>query len=127
MILGGSVNDVLVDGSFVTGREEPGDVDAACYVPPNELRDMINKSTDAGVLTFFLANPHEAKRMLGVHMFVVRTPENLEDFLITFTKGLQGKGLRPADPVRDPKDLIVPKEKGILRVSFAEFFKQVNV
>jgi hypothetical protein len=42
--LGGRVEEILVDGSFVTGREHPGDVDAACLVPPDELRALLRQS-----------------------------------------------------------------------------------
>lgn len=123
--LGGRVEEILVDGSFVTGRELPGDVDAACLVPPDELRALLRESENARALNFFLSQPHLARELLGVHLFVVRSRDNLDSFRLTFTRGLGGTGLRPADPEKDPPGLVVPEEKGILAVDFTSFFTAV--
>jgi len=123
--LGGRVNEVLIDGSVVTVRALPGDVDAACLVPPAELRALLQDAENARALNFFLSQPHLARELLGVHLFVVRNRENLDGFRLTFSRGLGGTGLREADPLKDPPGLIVPEEKGILAVDFTSFFTAV--
>jgi hypothetical protein len=120
--LGRRVNEILIDGSFVTGRELPGDVDAACLVPPDELRALLRDAENARALTFFLSQPRLARELLGVHLFVVRSRENLDGFRLTFASGPGGAGLRPPDPAKDPPGLVVPEEKGVLAVDFTSFF-----
>jgi hypothetical protein len=56
---------------------------------------------------------------------VVRSRDHLDSFRLTFTRGLGGTGLRPADPENDPPGLVVPEEKGILAVDFTSFFTAV--
>jgi hypothetical protein len=124
--LGGNLPSVVVDGSFVTGRDQPDDVDAVCQIPPHDLMRMLGSSPDQHALGFFLQQPHEARRLFGVHVFVVETEENLEELRVTFARGLGGAGLRPADRERDPHGLVVPGEKGILRVDFTAFFGGTN-
>lgn len=120
--LGLVVPEVLIDGSFVTGREEPGDVDAVCHIPPVDLQQMLAASPDEDPLLFLLKQPDQARRLFGVHMFVVPTSQNFDYFRHGFAKGFGGKGLRPPDSVRDPAGLVVPAEKGLISVNFTGFF-----
>ncbi|MEJ7811068.1 MAG: hypothetical protein WKG32_11715 [Gemmatimonadaceae bacterium] len=84
---------------------------------------MLAASSSSRALQFFLQQPHDARELFGVHLFVVSTVSKLESLRITFAKGLNGQGLRPPDPQRDPPGLVVPSEKGILRVAFSDFFQ----
>lgn len=120
--VGGRLPTVVVDGSFVTGRASPGDVDACCLLPPDELQAMLNGSPDAGILSFFLGKPHDAKRLFDVHVFASATEADHARCCDFLAKGEPPAGLRDADPLRDPAGLTKPTEKGLLRVSFAEFF-----
>lgn len=122
--LGGRVDSILVNGSFVTARESPGDVDAVCLIPPDDLRRFAADPENWRALGFILTQPHQAKALFGVHLFFAQDQAQLEDLRTTFARGPGGSGLRPPDPHRDPPDLVVPAEKGILQVATAEFFDQ---
>ena len=120
--LGGDLDNIIVDGSFVTGRKEPGDVDACCLLEPPKLRAMLNGSPDADALMFFLSKPHEAKRLFGVHVFAHASQQDFDRFVKFFGEGQQPHGLRDPDPQKDPPGVTKPAAKGLLRVSLANFF-----
>lgn len=119
--LGVELGALLVNGSFVTGRDQPADVDVACLIPPNKLRRILSQSPDGDALLFFIKRPHDARRITGVHFFIAPNGTFFDKLSEAFRLGTGGKGLRPPDPDRDPAGLTVPKEKGILRVDLSDF------
>jgi hypothetical protein len=130
--VGAPIPKALIDGSFVTARQEPGDVDAVCHIPANEMADLLARSPERAALEFFLTRPHDTKLLTGVHLFVVATQADYEDLRDTFTHGLPARHsvtgtlqrqLRAPDPIRDPVGLVVPPEKGILEVDFAAHYR----
>lgn len=117
---GGTLEHVILDGSFVTGRAEPGDVDGCCMILPDDLQRMLDNASDNALL-FFLTETETAKRVFGVHMFVCGDQGSYDWFCEYFRRGEAGTGLRDADPIRDPAGLSKPTEKGILRVDYRDF------
>lgn len=120
---------IYLDGSFTTGRAEPGDVDGFLVFPPGHM-DAVEKNlrrrVDQGVknakedlqgLHLFRRQPNAVRVMLGVHMFMLEEgTAGFDSLMTTFTKGINGLGLRDPDPKKDPAGLVVPGEKGILVV-----------
>lgn len=117
---------ILVDGSFVTGRERPGDVDAAACVSPGVILDAIDRANEHDRLSIrcLLAPPAQhpsaadvRNAVLGADVFVVPDLQTLGLWSEFFRCGANGK-LREPDPDRDPAWVTRPAEKGILRVEF---------
>ena len=111
---------VLVDGSFVTGRKLPEDVDFACLIEPNKVRDALNNSINehdkSGILLLLNPNNQCAVRdMFGAHALVVDSQFGLDHWSKYFRCG-GANGLRDIDPKRDPLWVVKPKEKGILKI-----------
>lgn len=118
--LGLKPNTLLIDGSFVTGRQEPGDVDCAALITPDTVRHAIQTSPDDhdknGIRTFMNENKAEEIRdTWGAHLLVADNEKSLKAWSKFFRRGLHGK-LREPDPIKDPPWVKRPKAKGILRV-----------
>lgn len=111
--------EILINGSFVTGREEPGDVDFAVLIPPDTVRNALKAEDEhdvEGVKLFLHPNNQLALRNLfGAHLLVADTKENLNNWSSFFRKGQYGK-LREPDKNKDPDWVTRPDEKGILKV-----------
>ncbi|MCA1295404.1 hypothetical protein LBW89_20565 [Paenibacillus sp. alder61] len=111
---------ILIDGSFVTGRKEPGDVDFAAYIPPEVVSEAFTTldEHDKQAITLFL-NPNNQlaiRNMFGAHLLLADSEDMLNQWAYFFcTGGSKGK-LRDKDPERDPDWVIVPRSKGILKV-----------
>lgn len=122
-ILGIIPDSILIDGSFVTGREEPGDVDVCLLIPPKKLSNAyraLNNEEDRICLEF-ICNPRNQRTLrlsFGTHPIIVPDEVRLEKISEIFrTGGTQFHHLRPPDSERDPKWVETPAEKGILRVN----------
>lgn len=123
--LGGTLDEVLVNGSFVTGRTHPDDVDAVCLFPPEDARPLLARAVNQQVraLQIIISDSDLARELFGVHFFFAASSQYYEDMRISFTRGPAGTGLRHPDLQRDPPDLVVPEEKGILKVHLTDFFQ----
>lgn len=111
---------ILIDGSFVTGRMEPEDVDFACLIEPDKVREAMQEAQNnhdrSGIV--LLLNPNNQgpiRDMFGAHALVVDNITGLEHWSMFFRCG-GPDGLRDPDPNRDPDWVIKTNEKGILRV-----------
>lgn len=120
--LGLTPDVLLIDGSFVTGREAPGDVDFGALIKPDAVRRALSKFTDKhdreAIIHFGDPSYGEIIRELyGAHMIVVKDNDGLVQASRLFRKGGTYRHLRDPDPVRDPAGVTRPKQKGILRVT----------
>lgn len=118
--VGGTVEDVYVNGSFVTGRKEPGDVDGVAFIVEDDVLAWVKNSPDYGILRTLLCEP-TPRSILGADLFFVSTQQELDEWIRVFTHGLED-ALPPPDALRDPVDLVIPKEKGILRVDVTDLY-----
>jgi hypothetical protein len=125
--LGLNPKSMLIDGSFVTGRQQPGDVDFGALIPPRITKEALGKVTDphdkAAVNMFSNSssslNQEMIRNLFGAHMLVAPNEMGLKLISKLFrTGGAQFGKLRDPDPIRDPAWVTVPKEKGILRINF---------
>lgn len=114
---------LLIDGSFVTGREEPGDVDVCMLIPPEKIKlayDNLNNEEDRKCLKFIFNRYNQGALRLttGVHPLIVPDEMGLKLFSDIFRTGGEQFGwrLKPPDNKRDPAWVNVPEEKGILKV-----------
>ncbi|MEF2967792.1 hypothetical protein V3851_18340 [Paenibacillus sp. M1] len=119
--LGLKPKTILIDGSFVTAREEPGDVDFAALIPPETvitaLADIKDDHDKQGIYLF--ANPNNAdaiRSLFGSHFLIAENEEYLNAWANFFQKGGNHGRLRDRDPERDPEWVIIPRSKGILKV-----------
>ncbi|AOZ91615.1 DUF6932 family protein [Paenibacillus crassostreae] len=111
---------LLIDGSFVTGREEPGDVDFAALIPPPVIEEALKTLDEHDKHAIFLfmspENQTAIRSLFGTHLLLADTEDSLNHWVDFFrTGGANGK-LRDRDPERDPDWVIVPQSKGILKV-----------
>ncbi|MEK4110702.1 hypothetical protein ABIC86_001763 [Paenibacillus sp. DS2363] len=110
---------ILIDGSFVTGREEPSDVDFGIYLPPYIIAEALTvlNDTEKELLKYFtdLNNQYEISQKFGAHLLIGHNDIMMEDISFCFREGLDSE-LRPPDPKRDPEWVSTPAAKGILKV-----------
>jgi len=116
---------ILINGSFVTGRKEPGDVDSVFWVPPDIIIKAITNVDDkhdySAILILTNARNSDLIRdIFGAHCVVVSTEQDLEEWSKFFRCG-GANGLRTPDPQKDPPWVKKPNEKGILII---ENFKE---
>ncbi|QUG41325.1 hypothetical protein KD050_18930 [Psychrobacillus sp. INOP01] len=119
--LGLKPKKVLINGSFVTGRENPGDVDFAALIPPETVISALENAEDdhdlSGIELFMGRNNQLALRNLfGAHLLIADSEEMLSGWSTFFRKGQNGI-LREPDPEKDPEWVVRPDVKGILKVS----------
>lgn len=119
--LGLKPEKILINGSFVTGRSEPGDVDFAALILPETIKEALAKAEDShdreGILRFLKSKNQEMLRdLFGAHLLVADSEPVLTAWANTFMKGLNGK-LREPNPKKDPEWVTRPEIKGILSVS----------
>lgn len=118
---------ILIDGSFVTGRDEPGDVDAVALIPyetirkamsnaNEEMKQAIHVFASAGIGSIICQRA--IKNSFGAHVLLAVDDSQLGAWSSFFRVG-GSDGLRPPDPNRDPEWVEPPGEegKGILRVN----------
>ncbi|MFN0221439.1 MULTISPECIES: DUF6932 family protein [Paenibacillus] len=114
---------ILIDGSFVTGRAEPGDVDFGALIPPGKVVSSLASITDdhdQEAIHMFVHpdNQLALRNLFGAHMLVVPDEDLLNAISFLFrTGGEQFGGLRDPDPERDPAWVKKPQAKGILRIN----------
>ncbi|MFB5762701.1 DUF6932 family protein [Paenibacillus medicaginis] len=126
--LGIKPKSIVVDGSFVTGRKDPGDVDfGALFLPSvvkaalTNIQDKYDKDAVQILTTPTQQNQSLIRTLFGTHMLVAPNEHGLRQISKLFrTGGEQFGKLRPPDPKRDPDWVTIPKEKGILRVNLDE-------
>lgn len=124
--LGLQPDSLLIDGSFVTGRESPGDVDACALITPKTAMAALANVTDeydlnaVRVLTTPLPQ-HEriVRTMYGAHLLIARNEAELQKWSKFFRRGKHGK-LKDPDPTQDPGWVKTPAAKGILRIDFTQ-------
>lgn len=112
---------LLIDGSFVTGREAPGDVDFGALIKPDAVRRALSNFTDPHDRNAILriADPSHQdlmRELYGAHLIVAKDNDGLVQISRLFRKGGTFRQLRDPDPGRDPSWVTRPKQKGILRV-----------
>lgn len=119
--LGISPRAMLIDGSFVTGRQVPGDVDAAFLYDPQEINVRLANCDDHdrdGINLFTDPNCSTALRgVFGAHPLVAKSEGELAAWSLLFRRGMPGQGLRAPDPTKDPPWVVRPYEKGIIRIN----------
>lgn len=121
---------VLINGSFVTGRQEPGDVDFAVLIPPETIRTALanaHDDHDENAIKLFLNLQAQGliRDLFGAHMIVVDSEEMLKSAGSIFKRGLNGS-LRERDPIRDPDWITIPSEKGILKVTKSDILNYIG-
>ena len=92
---------VIVDGSFVTDKLEPGDVDIAL-----DLQDASEEAQSAGA-THFYANRVRIKQQYGIDV-LVNLPEQELDF-VKFFQGIRKSNIKG-------RNLNLGSMKGIVRI-----------
>ncbi|NMB26372.1 MAG: hypothetical protein GX986_12670 [Firmicutes bacterium] len=114
---------LLINGSFVTGRESPGDVDGACLISPETLGKALQDKdpSDTRAILAFAATANSPTQsiirdLFGAHIMVANSPDVLEDLSELFRVGGHFRQLKEPDPIRDPDWVTKPQEKGILKV-----------
>lgn len=121
--LGLKPKSLIINGSFVTKREEPGDVDFAALISPEVVRVALKSAKDDhdrnGIKLFLTErNQNVLRDLFGAHLLLADGEEMLELWSDFFRKGQDGE-LREPDPDKDPAWVIRPESKGILRVDLA--------
>lgn len=110
---------MLIDGSFVTGREEPEDVDFAALILPEKVNQAIstlNEHDKSGISMLLNdANQLAIRDLFGTHLLIAFNQVTLDGWSYLFRKGQNGS-LRDPDPKRDPQWVKKPQEKGIIKV-----------
>lgn len=114
---------VLLDGSFVTGRPDPHDVDAALLLSMEDVRKALEVADDEdkeAIRLFANISPGMSSEglircLFGAHMIFAFDEGMLATWSLFFRMGVNGR-LRDPDPDRDPPWVRRPAEKGILRV-----------
>ncbi len=122
----GRLSKVILDGSFVTGREHPDDIDAFTLFNAHDMAECYQYS-DNKLLFNTLRKKDFAKVIFNIHLFFVPNQSGFEWYKNFFSKGDNGAGsvgLRPPDKDRDPPNLIVPAEKGLLELDLTDFFNR---
>lgn len=114
---------ILVDGSFVTGRELPEDVDFACLIPPGRIKKALKEAnfSDREAIKM-ICNPNSQgnlRVLFGAHPLIVDNEKGLY-YWSTFLRRGGPNGLKEPDYKKDPDWVIKPKEKGILKIVFKE-------
>lgn len=113
---------VLIDGSFVTGREEPEDVDFAALISPQKVDEALKKSNQHDNRGIQMLLKHEnqlaIRDLFGTHLLVAYDENILQGWSYFFRRGDKGT-LRDPDPKRDPNWVKKPEEKGIIRVELS--------
>lgn len=123
--LGLNPKSIIVDGSFVTGRERPGDVDFGALFPPGVVKQALGSVEDPhdkAAINMFndssVNNQNLIRNLFGAHMLVAPNEFGLRQISKLFrTGGDQFGKLRERDSKRDPIWVTIPQEKGILRVN----------
>lgn len=119
---------LLINGSFVTGRKEPGDVDFAVLIPPEIVRDALTVKDEHdvdGVKVFLEPRNQSALRnIFGAHLLIANDSITLEGWSRLFRKGQYGR-LREPDPTKDPDWVTRPSEKGIIKVEKDNIIKNI--
>lgn len=118
--LGLKPEQVLINGSFVTGRTEPGDVDFAALILPEVVKKALAEAPDdhdRGGISLFLTKENQSalRDLFGAHLLVADTEDMLNGWGNIFRYGQHGK-LREPDPQKDPEWVRRPTAKGILKV-----------
>lgn len=118
--LGLKPEKILINGSFVTGREQPGDVDFAALILPDTVRAAsanVSDQHDLEAIKQFKKKSNESniRNMFGAHLLIADSEANLDGYANLFMKGMNGK-LREPDPKKDPEWVIRPEVKGILKI-----------
>lgn len=110
---------VYINGSFVTGRKEPGDVDFAALIKPGKMLRAIKAAEphDKKAIETFCDSmkAEELRNIMGAHMLIAHNDTLMDQWAKFFRFG-KGGSLREPDPSRDPISVQKPKTKGILRV-----------
>lgn len=112
--------EIIINGSFCTQRECPGDVDAAILVRPEVALSAYDNGDEhekrAIQLMIQAVSPggEGAQRILrdlfGAHILLADSEQSLSNWAAFF------KQTKDPDPSKDPAWVTKPAEKGILRV-----------
>lgn len=125
MSLGLFPDILLINGSFVTGRSEPNDVDSALLIKPcvAYLALMTPDQHDKDAICLFLdpQNERAIRVFFGAHILIFPDETGLELASKLFQYGKGGQ-LREPDPLRDPPWVKKPHSKGILRVEGGDIY-----
>lgn len=97
--LGGEIDVLYVDGSFVTGRREPQDIDAVTLLLPEKAKAMINRSPEWKSLQQILSNAGMVRAMYPVHLFFAETQSDVDDVCVFFCTR-EGRKRTPVPPSR---------------------------
>jgi hypothetical protein len=121
------ITTLLIDGSFVTGRPDPGDVDAVAYVTPAAILFALSQANEhdaAAIQMLFLPKTLPApfsnaaepivRNLFGAHLIPARDLDELDNWSRFFRLRI-----KDPDPARDPVWVRKPSEKGILRVEIS--------
>lgn len=113
-------SSVILDGSYVTGRRNPGDLDCIFIIDPDKVKKALNEQGQgARELVAIMSVPHKRSSFeaeFGVQAFLAESEQRCSDLTNLFRYGRFGEGLRDPDPKRDPNWVTKPYEKGILKV-----------
>jgi hypothetical protein len=121
-------DSLLINGSFVTGRKEPGDVDFAVLIPPDTIQEALSSDDEHDVegVKLFLTpeNQGALRNIFGAHLLIAFDENSLGLWSSLFRKGQDGQ-LREPDSEKDPAWVSTPPEKGILRIEQENILKYI--
>lgn len=117
---------VLINGSFVTARPNPGDVDFVFLIRPNKVDQAIKNAEDehdrqAILLLFTEANQGPIRNLTGAHFLFVPNEQFLQNWADYFQNNV-----RKPDPNRDPPWVRAPHGKGILYIDGGELTNAIK-
>lgn len=111
---------IYINGSFVTGRNEPGDVDFAALIKSGPMSRALRDADEhdkAAIKDFCNVNKmEEIRNYFGAHLIVAKDNTDMNNWAQFFKYG-KGGSLREPDPSKDPSWVKKPKQKGILKVT----------
>ncbi|MDD2586306.1 MAG: hypothetical protein PHT79_02260 [Syntrophomonadaceae bacterium] len=124
--LGITPDAVLVNGSFVTKRTDPGDVDFVFLIPMDKINTALATAEDehdetALLMIFHPDNQLPIRILYGVHFLYARNQSEFEYWSYYFQNGV-----REPDPKRDPPWVKSPTGKGILYIDGGELINGIE-
>jgi hypothetical protein len=124
--LGIAPDAVLINGSFVTKRINPGDVDFVFLIPMEKINEALAALEDehdkaAIHMLFEPANQAPLRSLYGVH-FLYAHDLNIFDYWSYYFQN----NVREPDPKRDPPWVKSPAGKGILYIDGGELINGIK-
>lgn len=92
---------IFLDGSFVTDKAAPGDIDVVLVIPRAHVAQLIAHPNARQIM-----NTHRIKQTFEVHLFIQPPPSGMVEFF---------QSLRPDEAIR--RNVAPDQRRGILEVT----------